>query len=443
MKILYLNPTSSLGGAERVLLSVIAAVREADPRAELHLFLPSDGPLVAAAEQTGVRVSLVPMPNAVAALGDSQLDNAHPLRALPSLLLRGLSAAPAAWRYVGLLRHRIRELAPDVIHSNGIKTHLLGRLVRGRGVPVLWHAHDFYGRRPVVGRLLRLARKGVAGAVAVSEAVARDVRRVAPGLPVRVIYNTVDADRFSPAARNGGWLDAAAGLPPADAGTVRIGLIATYARWKGHYVFLQAAERLMASDPPRVRFYVVGGPIYQTRGSQFSAGELRSLARRRRLEEHVGFVGFQDDPVEAFRALDVVIHASTLPEPFGLTIIEAMACARAVVAASAGGAAELFRDGYDALGATPGDAEALAAAMRRLVEDAPFRLSLGENARRTVLERFQRDEVGGRFMAIYEHMRLGALGYQVLCGAWPGPAAAASRPPRTTRRRTFPSRAGQ
>ena len=406
MKILYLNPTSCLGGAERVLLSVVAAVREADPLAELHLLLPEEGPLVRHAEAAGARVSLVPMPAALAALGDSQLDQTG-LARLTALLRHGLVAAPAAWDYVRRLRWRVRRLAPDVIHSNGLKTHLLAGLVRLTGVPVLWHVHDFVSGRPAVGRLLRLARRGAAGAVAVSAAVAGDLGRCVPALPIRVLYNTVDVERFCPAPRDGAWLDGAAGLSAAAAGTVRVGLIATYARWKGHDVFLRAAAALAGAGLTwPTRFYVIGGPIYRTHGSQFSAAELRAMARRWGVEGCVGFVGFQEEPAEAFRALDVVVHASTRPEPFGLTVVEAMACGKPVVVTGAGGAAELFRDGHDALGVPPGDAEALAAAVGRLVEDAALRRRLGENARCHVLARFARAGLGERFLSLYRQARL-------------------------------------
>ena len=65
-----------------------------------------------------------------------------------------------------------------------------------------------------------------------------------------------------------------------------------------------------------------------------------------------------------FRALDVVVHASTKPEPFGRVIVEAMSCGRAVVVAKDGGAAELFEDGVSALASPPGDASALAGVLR-------------------------------------------------------------------------------
>jgi glycosyltransferase involved in cell wall biosynthesis len=205
-----------------------------------------------------------------------------------------------------------------------------------------------------------------------------------------------------------GRLDELAGLPPAAPGTVRVGLVATYARWKGQDVFLEAAARARAARTgPPLRFYLVGGPVYQTRGSQFTAGELRRLAARRGLAGDVGFVGFQPDPADVFRALDVVVHASTQPEPFGLTIVEGMACGRAVVAVGAGGAAELFRHGHDALGVPPGDAAALAGALRTLAEDAGLRRRLGAFARETATARFDSSNLGERLLRVYDSLAAG------------------------------------
>ena len=69
------------------------------------------------------------------------------------------------------------------------------------------------------------------------------------------------------------------------------------------------------------------------------------------------------------RALDVVVHASTQPEPFGLVIAEAMACGRAVITSAAGGAAEIIDAGVDAITHPPGDAASLSACMVRLARD--------------------------------------------------------------------------
>ena len=187
-----------------------------------------------------------------------------------------------------------------------------------------------------MARLLRWSARPGVRAVAVSHSVAADAARVlGPRVPVETIYNAVDLDRFAPGPGDGAWLDGLAGLPPAPAGTVRVGLVATYARWKGHDVFLDAVARLDPGLP--ARFYVVGGPIYRSAGSQYSPEELRAKAEALGVAGRVGFAGHQADPEAVYRALDVVVHASTRPEPFGRVIVEAMACGRAVVVLRGGG----------------------------------------------------------------------------------------------------------
>jgi len=298
-----------------------------------------------------------------------------------------------------------------VIHSNGIKTHLLSRLAGTGGIPVVWHAHDFYSQRPLVSHLLRWGRKRVAAVIAISEAVATDLRMVLPGTPVQVVYNAIDVKEFTPAAANGTRLDELAGLSPAAPETVRVGLVATYAKWKGQDVFLRAIAQIVSGRLKQpVRFYVIGGPIYHTTGSQFSESELRSLARQLAVERHVGFIGFQEHLAPIYQALDVVVHASTQPEPFGLTIVEAMACARPVIVSRAGGAAELFTHDYDAIGVPPGDAAALAAAMSDLVHDPERRQRLAENAVRTARERFDRNRLGPCMLKLYKHICESATG---------------------------------
>jgi glycosyltransferase involved in cell wall biosynthesis len=101
---------------------------------------------------------------------------------------------------------------------------------------------------------------------------------VGTGLPIHSISNSVDLGRFSP---DGATLDldARCGLPPSGAGVVRVGLVSTFARWKGHHLFLEAVGRL----PPslNVRAYVIGGPVYATENSEVSLEELRTAAARR------------------------------------------------------------------------------------------------------------------------------------------------------------------
>jgi glycosyltransferase involved in cell wall biosynthesis len=404
MRITFLSPVGVVGGAERVLLAAIRGARDHLPDARLGVVLFADGPLRAEAERRGATVTVVPLPARLAGLGDTHLRGGGRAHTLARLGWAALGAAPAGVGFVRRLRSALRRAAPDLIHSHGLKAHALAALARPRGVPVLWHLHDFLSHRPVMARLLRRLTGGVAGGIAISEAVRRDAEAVLHGLAISMVRNAVDTDHFAPAVRDGAELDRLAGLPAAGPGTVRVGLVATYALWKGQDVFLDALARLPATGPA-VRGYVVGGPIYATAGSQFSRDELGRRAAAGGLAGRVGFVPFRPDPADVYRMLDVAVHASTRPEPFGLTIAEAMACGKPVVVAAAGGAAELFTPGHDGLGHTPGDVMELADAIARLAADPGLRARLGANARRTAVERFSQARYGREIAAVYAACR--------------------------------------
>jgi glycosyltransferase involved in cell wall biosynthesis len=102
------------------------------------------------------------------------------------------------------------------------------------------------------------------------------------------------------------------------------------------------------------------------------------------------------------RALDVVVHASTDPEPFGLVIAEAMACARPAVVSRAGGASEITTPGVDALGYPPGDARALAECLIALAGDPARRRDLGAAGRATAERTFDRRRLAAEMTPLYE-----------------------------------------
>ncbi|MBN9688226.1 MULTISPECIES: glycosyltransferase family 4 protein [unclassified Corallococcus] len=404
MRILFLNPVGILGGAERALVDLLACLRAQDPGLSLHLIAGTDGPLVETARGLGVEARVLALPDRLSALGDSGLreqGHAGLLR-----FARELAPTPLLLTRYGLdLRRAVRDAAPDLLHSNGIKTHLLSAATTGLPIPRVWHVHDFLGERPLVRRALSGLHPLASAAIANSQAVGDDARTVLGKVPVHVVPNGVDVERFSPAAGDGAHLDALAGLPPAPPGTLRVGLVATYARWKGHDVFLEAAALLTRQAPALpVRFYVVGAPLYRTAGSQFTGAELREQVERHDLTGRVGFVPFQPEPARVYRALDVFVHASTRREPFGLTIAEALACGRAAVISKSSGAAEALRDGEDVLAIEPGDANTLAAALRRLLEDEALRDTLARAARHTAVRRFSRERYARDILAVYRSL---------------------------------------
>jgi glycosyltransferase involved in cell wall biosynthesis len=393
VRIALLSVSADIGGSETSLLELVRGLA-AMPGYEPIVVLPREGPLEARARAAGATTRILPMPDALLAFGEWSMRRIGEIGQQGITLAR---AAAAASRHRADLAALLRELDPHVIHTNGLKMHVLGARAASSGVPIVWHLHEYLTPRRMSRILLRHHVGRVSAVVANSHSVAADlVRALGARAPISTVYNAVDLSEFAPEGSIA-ELDRLAGVPPPAPGVCRVGLLATFARWKGHDVFLRAVR---AATAP-IRAYVIGGPVYDTGGSQHTIEELRARAGELGIADRVAFTGFVDRPSTALRALDVVVHASTEPEPFGLAIAEGMACGRPVIVSRAGGAAELVSDGVDALATPPGDAEALAAALDRCAGDEALRTRLGAEARRTALRRFDPASFVGGFVNIY------------------------------------------
>lgn len=382
MRILYLNPNGTLGGAERALMDLMQAVRQARPDGVLDLVTGSEGDFTAAARGLGIDVRVLLFPAAFSRLGDAGAGGpAGDAVSKSSMMARLAGSTPELINYGLKLRRLLRNLTPDVIHSNGFKTHILAAWAAPRRSKLIWHVHDYVSPRPLMSRLMRAHASRCDVALANSHSVAQDLAAVCgKRLKIRTVYNAVDLERFNPRGPVLD-LDALCGLPPAKDGTVRVGLVATMARWKGQEVFLRALSMLpnitgRDAGATGIRGYIIGGPIYATAGSQYSIDELRNLATGLGLNGNTGFAGHVSDPAAAMRALDVVVHASTQPEPFGLVVAEAMACGKPLIASKAGGVNEIVSENETALTHSPGDAAGLAACIARLSDDSGLREKL-------------------------------------------------------------------
>ena len=392
LSVLHVSASGNLGGAERVLLDHMRWQQHHDAAGVPSLLTLEAGPLLQAARDAGVSASCLPLPAGLAHLGESGSSR-------PSLAADLCRAIPGASRFVATLRREVTRLAPRLIHSHSLKTHVLLALADVPGSSLLWHVHDYVSARHTSKWLLRALSSRCDVAVANSQSVADDFHAAIPRVPVMTVLNGVDVESLQ-AGTTAVSLDALSGLPPASPETVRVGLIATFARWKGHEVFLRALADLLQLP---IRGYVIGAPVYKTAGSQFSVEELKTAAATLQLDSRVGFPGFVDDRAACLRSLDIVVHASTEREPFGLVVAEAMAAGRALVTSGIGGAGELVRPGIDALTHQPGDAKSLAAAIRRLTEDPALRGRLGGNAQRVAAQRFSMTRFAHEMSGAYAH----------------------------------------
>ncbi|HEX6976136.1 MAG TPA: glycosyltransferase family 4 protein [Vicinamibacterales bacterium] len=399
MRIAHLVSSGQLGGTEASVLEMVTSVLGAQPSWQLPVTTPEHGAFERRLQQQGLAVEVLAFPRRFAAVGEA--GRAHGAGGVVAGLLMAL---PGILAYRGRLRRSLSAgpHPPDIVHAHGFKMQVLAAMAARSRTPLVWHLHDYVAARPVSARLLRRFAPRASVMIANSTSVADDMRRVCgPACRIETIYNGVDLTTFSPDGPQLD-LDARAGLPPAAPGTLRIGLVGTFGVWKGQKTFLSALARMTASRP--VRGYLIGGAQYQTGGSQLSEADLRGEATRLGIADRVGFTGPVTEPAAAMRALDIVVHASTQPEPFGMVIAEAMGCARPVVISGAGGASELVTDGIDGLSHTPGNVEELAARLDRLAEDDALRARLGAAARATAERRFDCHRLAEQLVPLYRDL---------------------------------------
>ena len=190
MRVTVLAASGQLGGAERMVLETVRALSTLGFESTVVALEP--GPLLDATRREGAgMVDVLRLSSGLATLGDAGRSKA----AVVIGLLR--AAAPLPF-YVRQLAGILQRHATEVIHSHGIKTHVLAALVPRRR-PVVWHLHDYVGLRPMSSALLRRLARRCDLVLAVSDSVAQDCRRWLPQeIPVIVLHNAVDTERFCP-----------------------------------------------------------------------------------------------------------------------------------------------------------------------------------------------------------------------------------------------------
>lgn len=211
------------------------------------------------------------------------------------------------------------------------------------------------------------------GVVVLSRDVAAAQARLLPRRPQALVHPGASLRRFdavrgeSPSA-----LRARFGLP--GRGPL-IGIVGRLQRWKGMHTVIEAMPAVRAAHPD-AQLVIVGG----AHDTELGYGdELRALAARCGVAAAVTFAGFQSDVPRWMQAMDVIVHASDR-EPFGIVVVEAMALGKPVIAGSAGGPAEILVDGVHGLLTAFEDVPALAAAIRRFLDDPAFAARTGAAA---------------------------------------------------------------
>lgn len=375
-RILLFDHTAALGGGEIALLNLVRELRSC--HYDVQVLLGAPGPLVIKLAEIGLVPHILPMDSAVTNTRKDSLGAGSFLR---------VGRLFSVVRYAYKLSRFLRQQKIRILHTNSLKSDVIGALAgRWAGVPVIWHVRDRicpeYLPRNVV-RAFRLAARFLPTCLIANSAATMQT------LPRRTSSHIVHdgVEKIPP-------LPVQAPLTGAQS---LIGMVGRISPWKGQHVFLQAAAQVLEKFP-QVRFQIVGAPLFNEHDYD---RELHTLVRTLKLESHVEFTGFRDDVQELIPRMDIVIHASTIGEPFGQVVIEAMGAGRPIVATNGGGVPEIVQDGQTGLLVPMNDVPALARAMLHLLACPQLARDMGLNGRARVEAQFMVAHAAEKIETIY------------------------------------------
>ena len=326
-------------------------------------------------------------------LEEAERAGAHVVR-VPHLR-RPLAPLADLRAFLWLFRYLRRE-RPAIVATHTAKAGSLGRFAAAlAGVPVIvhtFHGHvldGYFGRLGTSFFLLieRLLGRLTTEFIAISPEIAGDLDRLSIGRgKTSVVRLGLELEHL--AGGSPGRLRRDLGIPT---GAQLVGIVGRLVPIKAHDLFLAAARRL-STNHPEVHFAIVGdGELWD---------QLHHEVAVAGLSDRVHFAGWRGDLADVYSDLDVIVCCSR-NEGTPVSVIEACAAGRPVIGTPVGGMTDIISDGVNGLLVPSGDADALAAAIAKLIDDSVRRSAMGAEGRRMVLERYGADRMVSELKQIY------------------------------------------
>jgi glycosyltransferase involved in cell wall biosynthesis len=287
-----------------------------------------------------------------------------------------------------------REHQIEIIHAHVARDYPLAAFVSRRaGARLVLTRHVLF---PMSG-IHRLTLRRTARIIAVSQAVADGLREqeIFASDRIVLIRNGIDVDRFASAARR----SEAAGREDNPGKRLRVGMVGHLAPIKGQEDFIRAAA-IVCGLRDDVEF-VIAGEDKSRSGEHLQT--IERLIAELDLNQRVRLSGWVNDIAELLSTFDLLVSPSR-SEPFGLSIVEAMAAGTPVVASMSEGAREIVDDNNTGRLVPIGDAEALAKVVGELLSDPAQCRRLSANAQRVVRERFSLGQMVVETEKVYEQV---------------------------------------
>ena len=347
MRIVYVNHTANVSGAERVLLDMLKGLDR--NRYEPVLICPSEGRLWN--EVRPLDVQCKPL---------SSVSARFSLR--PDRLLGAIGSMGKA---ILALRRQVNDLRPDLVHANTIRSGIMATVATaGTTLPVVWHVHDILPKHLISGVIRVFARlSGRTHIVAVSHATARAFCGVMDFKGrLRTIHNGVDLGNFPLKVAGASVFREQLGISRSDFLVCAVGQICER---KGIIELVDAFQRICKSAP-KMHLAIVGAVVFKHEEPYFQ--KLREMVAASRCSDRIHFTGELTNVSEVLQGSDLLVLNSR-QEPFGLVLVEAMSSGTPVLATQVGGIPEIITDQVNGWLVKKGDSIGLASKLLSLSLD--------------------------------------------------------------------------
>ncbi len=316
---------------------------------------------------------------------------------LTGLLNQLLARADDVFNFLPFFLHLLWvawRFKADLIHVNNEPLCNRAALLVGKllSIPTVCHVRG----DPVSSRLIKWTYTLPTHFISVSHWVAKSMREKlqVPPEKISVIYDGIALEKLNLKA-DGNEFRRQHHIP---VDVYAVGLVGLLIPWKGQVLFLDAAK-LLRDKIPGLKMVIVGG----TPDDCVSYEEmLRQRVIQEQLEDIIIFTGHVTQMEQVYNGLNVVVSASTSPEPLGTVVIECMAMGRPLIGPNHGGAAEMMEHGKTGLLFTPKDAASLAMEIERFYRDKQLSLQLGYNARVHALATFAISSHTDKIQTLYD-----------------------------------------
>ncbi|MFC2171768.1 glycosyltransferase [Acidobacteriota bacterium] len=387
IRVLFISPVPELaGGAEHSLVDILTGL--SSHGIEPVALCPGEGSLATALRNNSIPVIVRTWPKNLL-----KMSRKRPVLALGRFVI----SFGGLFRLVFQMRQVIREGGYSLVSTNGIKAHLISLPATFRLAPVLWHFRDY--PPSVLGRLFfSLAGSFIPRRIIAPSYTIGRIFGTGPAKKKQVtVYNGIRAERFQNVPdhlmeKARAELDIAGSRPV-------IGVIGALVRIKGFHIVMQAMPQVLERFPDS-RLLIVGGKLYDTDVSG-ERQRLEQTARSLGIEKAVRFAGTRDDVPVMLHIMDVFVHSSLIPEPFGRVIVEAMAAGTPVIGSVPGAVDEIIRNRETGTLVPSGDSDALARALIEVLSDRERTEDMTNQARKDVLSRFDLAVTVSRTAEIY------------------------------------------